>query len=287
MTRAHDDFASFAGEKRSENQPPALEPRRRLKQSAIEALVQGLDDTAATPRPAAPAPAAPASPARLAPEPPSQDATRAYARREPPKDDEVVDDGIDGSCSDPEFARFRAQRRPSGPHKKPTARHHPVREGTPRSGVHRAVDPKADAVDGTCSDPDFERFRAERKPASGSHKKTARHAIEPTPREGIPKVPTPDPTHVLANERAADPAFARFRAPEPEPAPPPAAPAGKGPNDSGPLFFGTTTQLRTTMRAKVMVDRSDDVAPELADSARDEPRASTRQPAPPLPERPS
>lgn len=303
MTRANDEprdgfldenFASFRDRKRATRSEEPLEPSPRNTTrvtggatSAIAALIDGLEDTRATPRadpPAAPTPAPIRSIGRADAEPPPADATRSLVREKPsapaPADD------IDGSCSDPEFARFRAQRKPpSGSHRKPTARQ---KEVTPRSGVHRAPD----QVEDRSSDPEFDRFRAERKPASGAHRKTARHTapLEPAPRSAEVGVPTPDPTSMLASDRGGDPAFARFRSPETPPpvAPPPvdtadASAAGSVPEaDDLPVFFGTSTHVRSTVRARVMDERTDDTPPETEAEA----AARRRAPPPPLPARP-
>lgn len=310
-TRAHDEpaegfldekFASFRETRRRKKMPDVLEPTRRATTrtaSAIAALVEGLEDDTrpgqreeppAAPTPDEPAPAAATPVAAVEPEAPAADSTRAFVRDhallEAAPEAPAPADDIDGSCSDPEFARFRAQRKPSSAsHKKPR------REGTPASGVHRKA---GGEVDGRCSDPEFEKFRAERKPASGAHRKTARHTttpLEPTPRDATPRggipVPAPDPTPVLASERPAEPALARLRAGEPQSPPAPsAAPASDvaGAADDG-LFFGTSTLQRSMLRARVLSDRASDEAP-LEAPSEDGEHARRRAPPPPLPERP-
>lgn len=218
--------------------------------------------SARLPRPAAGAPASAPGAARVAPDAGPGD--------------------VEGSCSDPEFERFRAARRPeSARHRKPEGGRapaplkprsaEPLASAAPQVEARGAVD-RAGAVEDRCSDPEFEKFRA------------ARQAGEPTPRR-------PD------SARHVKPDVAPAQVPAPEATP--AAAATSAQAESGPeattttaddagLFFGTSVTERAMVRARVLDSRSDveTAAPPPAEPPTPAGGERRRAPPPPLPERP-
>ncbi|MBX3471074.1 MAG: hypothetical protein KF878_29755 [Planctomycetes bacterium] len=243
------EFASFREARlkaRKTRRHEALEHRpRRAGEAqappsapALAALIDGLEEA---PRPAAPE----AGPA--VPEAPVAAEAPAPATRAPVADDAEAPAAIEGSCSDPEFEKFRAARRSGEPPRRPDSARMRRPEGV---------------VEGSCSDPEFEKFRAARqegRPDSARHRK--------------PEAPAPEPVDVVEPAAAAD------------------APAE---DDQGGLFFGTSMHERKTVRARALDARADlpEAPPEAEAATPDgEPTPSRgerrRAPPPPLPERPA